>query len=113
MAKAEISNPNLLDKTEVEEIITEIETLPYDNAIEAIEYGKPSIYTNRSLLLYNLSLPKLKKESYHRLMARTMIKEGRQIELPFEELFISQEETFGVVSPCLNINKATICQQTS
>ena len=44
MAKSGIDNTNLLDKTEIEEIITEMETLPYSNAIEAIEYGEPTIY---------------------------------------------------------------------
>lgn len=46
MAKSGIVNTNLLDQSEINRIIDELETLPYDNAIEAVEYGTPSIYSN-------------------------------------------------------------------
>lgn len=113
LAKGGIINTNLLNRAEIEDTITETETLPYANAIEAIEFGSPSIYTNGSLLLYVLSIPKLKKDFYHRLIARTTIRMGKQIELPFNEILLSQNETFGVKAPCLNINQVTVCQKTS
>lgn len=113
LAKSGIINTNLLDKAEVEEIITEMETLPYANAVEAIEYGTPSIYTNGSLLLYVISIPKLKYGFYHRLITRATIRNGRQIELPYNEILISQNETFGVKTPCLNINELTVCRESS
>ena len=52
IAKSEIVNTNLLDKIEMEEIITEMETLLYAYVIEAIEYEVSTIYTNATLLLY-------------------------------------------------------------
>lgn len=113
MAKSGIVNTNLLDRTEIEEIITEMETLPYSNAIEAIEYGEPTIYTNGTLLLYIVSIPKLKKDFYHRLIVRPAIKSNKQIELQFNEILISQNETFGVRSPCLYINNITVCRKSS
>lgn len=113
LAKSGIINTNLLDKAEVENIITEIETLPYANAVEAIEYGNPSVYTNGSLLLYVLSIPKLKHDFYHRLITRAAVRQGKQIELPFNEILINQNETFGVKSSCLNINEVMVCQQSS
>lgn len=113
LAKSGIINTNLLDKSEVENIITEIETLPYANAVEAIEYGNPSIYTNGALLLYVLSIPKLKKDFYHRILVRSPIIMAKQVELAFEEIIISQKETFGVKKSCSNINNATVCPQSA
>lgn len=113
LAKSGVINSNLLDRTEVENIITEIETLPYANAVEAIEFGNPSVYTNGSTLLYVISIPKLKKALYHRLIVRATIRENKQIDLPFSEILISQNETFGVKKPCLHINEVMVCRQSS
>lgn len=113
LAKSGTINTNLLDRTEVESIVKEMETLPYANAIEAMEYGTPSIYANESTLLYVLSIPKLKRDPYHRLIVRPTIRNGKQIDLPFNEVLVSQNETFGVKAPCLNINKVTVCRQSS
>lgn len=90
-----------------------MKTLPYFNVIEAIEYESPSIYTNGSLLQYVLSMPKVKKEFYHRLIVRTTIRNSKQIELPFNEVLIGQNETFGVRNPCLRINELTVCRKSS
>lgn len=113
LAKSGVINSNLLDKAEINSIIAEVETLPYANVIEAIEYGSPSVYTNGSLLLYVLSIPKLKEEFYHRLIVRTTIRNNKQIDLPFNEVLISQNETFGVRNPCLCINELTVCRKSS
>ena len=81
MAKSGIVNTNLLERTEIAEIITEMEALPYSNAIEAIEYGEPTIYTNGTLLLNVVSIQKLKRDFCHRLIDRPAIKSNKQIEL--------------------------------
>lgn len=60
--------------------------------MEAIEYGKPSIYTNGTLILYVISTPKLKKDFYHHLIDRSANKIEKQIDLPFNEILISQKE---------------------
>lgn len=59
MAKAKVVNTNLLNKEEVNQLIGELDVLPYSNIIEAIEYSEPSIYTNGTHLLYILSMPKV------------------------------------------------------
>ncbi|XP_036339252.1 uncharacterized protein LOC118748710 [Rhagoletis pomonella] len=69
MAKAEVVNTNLLSIEEVNQLVSEIDVLPYSNAIEAIEYSKPSIYTNNTLLLYVLSLPKVTEARFNHLIA--------------------------------------------
>lgn len=38
MAKAKVVNTNLLNKEEVNQLIGELDVLPYSNIIEAIEY---------------------------------------------------------------------------
>lgn len=113
LAKNGIINTNLLDKREVDSIINEMETLPYANAVEAIEYGTPTIYANGSVLLYVLSMPKLRKDLYHQLIIRTPITNGKQIELPYDEVLINEAETYGIRIPCLQINNATVCRQSS
>ena len=56
---------------------------------------------------------KMKKNFYHRLIVRPAIKSNKQIELQFNEILISQNETFGVRSCCLYINNITICRKSS
>ncbi|XP_017466283.1 PREDICTED: uncharacterized protein LOC108359115 [Rhagoletis zephyria] len=51
MAKAGVVNTSLLSIEEVNQLVSEIDVLPYINAIEAIEYSKPSIYTNNTPLI--------------------------------------------------------------
>ncbi|KAI8117675.1 hypothetical protein CVS40_10491 [Lucilia cuprina] len=43
LAKGGIVNTNLLNMEEIHRIVSDVELLPYNNEIEAIEYGKPSI----------------------------------------------------------------------
>ena len=64
MAKAGIVNTNLLDTLELERLISEEESLPYENLIEAAEYANPSIYTNGTILLYVLLVPKVISQKY-------------------------------------------------
>lgn len=68
---------------------------PLDKRVEAIEYGTPTIYANGSVLLYVLSMPKLRKDLYHQLIIRTPITNGKQIELPYDEVLINEAETYG------------------
>ncbi|XP_075157990.1 dopamine D2-like receptor [Haematobia irritans] len=113
LAKKGIVNTNLLNQEEINEIIDELETLPYSNIIEAIEYGTPSVYTNGSILLYVLSIPKLGKDFYNQLIVRATIREGRQIDLKFDKILINEAAIYGLKSSCLSINNSTVCQKSS
>jgi len=46
LAKTRIINSNLLDHGDVENTLEEVSNLPYQNAVEAIEFSHPSIMTN-------------------------------------------------------------------
>lgn len=111
MAKNGIVNSNLLDSEEVNAIVNELETLPYQNIVEAVEYGRPSVYTNGTLMLYILSIPKIKPEVYHLVTARAAIKDGKQIDLDYLRLLINHDETYGLDGKCLNIGNTSVCEE--
>lgn len=113
MAKSGLINTNLLDKEEINRIIGGIETLPYANEIEAVEYGSPSVYTNGSLLLYVLSMPKVKNEEFNLLLTRPSIVNGLQVDMEFDRMLINHKETFGIIGKCLSINNMVICDEKS
>lgn len=110
MAKSGIVNSNLLDREEINNIIAEMETLPYQNVIEAIEYGKPSVFTNGTMLLYVLAMPKIKKEEYHLLTTRSTISQGKRVDLEFDKILVNQKETYGIVKACFSISNSTVCE---
>lgn len=113
MAKNGIVNTNLLNQAEINRILDELETLPYNNVIEAVEYATPSVYTNGSHLLYVLSIPKLGRSVYNLLLTRATINEGRQIDLQFKKVLINEAETYGLRDDCLSINNSTVCRRSS
>lgn len=110
MAKSGVINTNLLDSEEINKIINELETLPYANDIEAIEYGKPSIYTNGSMLLYVLSIPKVGLEEFNLLITRPSIIERKQIDLKYSNMLVNHQKTYGLIDSCLSINNVTVCE---
>ncbi|XP_036338279.1 uncharacterized protein LOC118748082 [Rhagoletis pomonella] len=96
MAKAGVINSNLLNKEEINELISEIEVLPYANVIEAVEYGEPSIYTNGTLLLYVLSMPKVDQTRFNNLITRAITKNGHRLDLRYSQVLINKKQTYGV-----------------
>ena len=113
MAKNGLINTNLLDKEEIGRLINEVETLPYSNEIEAIEYGTPSVFTNETMLLYILSMPKIRSEEFNLLRTRASIYDGKQIDLNFDKILINHKETYGIVSNCFSMNNMTVCRESS
>lgn len=113
MARNGLVNTNLLDREEINRIISEIETLPYTNEIEAIEYGTPSIYTNGSILLYILAMPKVRNEEFNLLLTRPSIINGSQLDLGFRRMLVNYRETFGILGNCLSISNLTVCEENA
>ena len=87
--------------------------MPYSNAIEAVEYATPSVFTDGSHVLYVLSIPKLRKSVYNHLLTRTTINEGRQTDLQFMKILINEAEIYGIRDDCLSINNSTVCKRSS
>lgn len=113
MAKTGIVDTNLLDRAEIERVISEEEGLPYQNLVEALEYATPSIYSNGTLLLYILSVPKVKPDRYQLLLARAATSKARRVNLQYQRLLVNKYETYGITSDCSSINNSTICEMRS
>ncbi|KAI8120096.1 hypothetical protein CVS40_8606 [Lucilia cuprina] len=109
MAKTSIVNTNLLDQLEIEKIISE-ESLPYQNLIEAAEYAKPSMYTNGTILLYVISVPKVTSQKYRVILARATSLKGKQVNLRYHNLMVNEDETYGIIGYCFRIRNTTICE---
>lgn len=110
LAKAGIINTNLLDREEIGHILAEVETLPYSNQIEAIEYAEPKMTTRGPIILYVISIPKTSSKNYNHVAVRSTIENGKQIYLEHKELLINQHETYGIIGNCHNFKEATICR---
>lgn len=110
LAKGGIINTNLLDKEEIGRLLAEIETLPYGNEIEAIEYAEPIILVKNSIILYTISIPKTSGQNYNHVHIRSTIKNNRQIYLEYNQLLVNQNELFGIKNECKSINNITLCK---
>lgn len=113
MARSGIVNTNLLDHEEINRLISEVETLPYANVVEALQFGKPSVYTNDSILLYVLSMPKVSRTEYNLLLTRASILGGKQVDLPYSKILANHEDTYGIISNCLSMGNMTTCDESS
>ncbi|XP_046807886.1 uncharacterized protein LOC124420092 [Lucilia cuprina] len=97
MAKTSIVNTNLLDQLEIEKIISEEESSPYQNLIEVAEYAKPSMYINGTILLYVISVPKVTSQKYRVILARATSLKGKKVNLRYHNLMVNEDETYGII----------------
>ena len=105
MPKSGVVNTNLLDMEEIHQMVSEIESLPYYNEVDAIEYGKPSIYSNGTSLLYVVSIPKVDSTRHNKIMLRARISNGRQLDLDYDTILINHDSIFGIQKQCSMLNK--------
>lgn len=113
LAKAGVVNTNLLNMEEIHQIVSEMESLPFSNEIEAIEYGKPSIYSNGTSLLYVLSMPKVKPSRYNRILLKSTISDGRQLDLAYNVILINHDDIFALKNQCSMLSNVSICAMSS
>ncbi|XP_055372796.1 uncharacterized protein LOC129606479 [Condylostylus longicornis] len=111
LAKNGIVNTNLLSRIEIQKILKEIDTLPYVNEIEAIEYAKPQVVTNGREILYILSIPKTGNQYYDHIIARSTIRNSQQVYLEYQELLV-KDDVYGISTKCENLRNITICERT-
>ncbi|XP_054745757.1 uncharacterized protein LOC129250141 [Anastrepha obliqua] len=111
MAKAGVVNSNLLNKEEINSLISEIEFLPYSNVVKAIEYSEPSIYSNGTLLLYVLSMPKVDQTGFNHLITRSVLKDGHRVDLKYRTILMNKQLTYGIKNSCLHLATAMVCKQ--
>lgn len=113
LAKGKIINTNLLDKEEVSRLVAEIETLPYSNDIEAIEYAEPMMLAKESTILYVISIPKTSKQEYNHVVVRSTVESNKQIYLEYNELLVNQDEIFGIIRQCKLFRENILCEINS
>lgn len=109
LAKSGVINTNLLDMKEIHRIVSEVDSLPYNNEIEAVEYGKPSIFSNGTSLLYVLSIPKVSPKKFEKIITRAAITDGRQLDLRYSAVLLNHEDTFGIKDDCTSMGNITVC----
>lgn len=109
LAKGGIINSNLLDKEEISRLVSEIETLPYFNEIEAIEHAEPTMLMKNTIILYVISIPKTNGEEFHHVKIRSTIKNNKQIHLEYNEILVNQHKIYGIIDKCKNRREVTIC----
>ncbi|XP_043865322.1 uncharacterized protein LOC122757425 [Drosophila mojavensis] len=110
-AKAGLVNSNLLDEAEIQALLKEMDSLPYQSAVEATEFAKPIIVTNGTMLLYVLALPKVVAKEYQMLVIRPAIRANRQIDANFGKLLVAPDETFAITKDCLTIGNTSVCAE--
>ncbi|KAH8323677.1 hypothetical protein KR067_009813 [Drosophila pandora] len=111
LAKTGVTNSNLLDHEEIETILTEVNDLPYQNAVEAVEFSRPTVLSNGTTLLYILALPKVSNRRYELVRLYPTVSGGRQIVLEHQKLALNGEETYAVVGSCSSIGNITVCPE--
>jgi len=112
LAKTGVVNSNLLDHDEVETILSEVDSLPYQNMVEAVEFSRPTILTSGTSLLYILAMPKVTDRKYRLIYLDIgSISDGRQIVLEYNKLAVDARETYAVLGNCLSIGNTTVFQE--
>lgn len=109
LAKGGIVNSNLLNKEEISRLVSEVETLPYCNEIEAIEHAEPTMLMRNTTILYVISIPKTNGEEFHHVKLRSTIKNNKQINLEYNEILINQHKIYGMIEKCKSRREVTIC----
>ncbi|GBO99744.1 hypothetical protein EVAR_91062_1 [Eumeta japonica] len=105
LAKSGVINTNLLDMDEIQRIVSEVHSLPYNNEVEAVEYGKPSVFVNGTTLLYILSIPK----RFDKIIVRAAIIQSKQLDLKYSTVLLNHEDVYGMEEGCSMIINTTIC----
>lgn len=89
LAKSGIVNSRLLDHEVVQAILTEVRNLPYQNAVKALEFSRPSVLTNGTTLLYILAMPKVAPKEYRLLLLLSATLKGKQVMLRHDKVAVS------------------------
>ncbi|XP_049317563.1 uncharacterized protein LOC125780090, partial [Bactrocera dorsalis] len=111
LAKQGIVHSQILNKEDIANILSQTETLPFKNELQALKYAEPSMIIKDSLLLYVISLPKTEDTLYNNIIIRSTVKHLKRVYLEFTNLFISQNDKYGILGNCIEIDDTTICKR--
>ncbi|XP_055857313.1 uncharacterized protein LOC129920126 [Episyrphus balteatus] len=112
LAKRGIVNSNLLSKIEISDILSKMESLPFKNELQAIEYAEPMMLVKKSVLLYVICLPQTEDTTFNNIIVKPTVKNNKRIHLSFSNLFISEHLQFGIIGKCLEIEETILCKRS-
>lgn len=78
--------------------------------VEALEFSRPSVFTNGMALLYILAMPKVSPKYYRLLFSFPVNIGGKQVMIKHDKV---AKETYAVVSYCLSIGNTNVCPEKS
>lgn len=110
LAKKGIVHSQILNKGDIMNILSQTNTLPYKNELQALQFAEPSMVVKNSLLLYIISLPKTEDMLFNNIILRSTIKNNKRIYLNFTNLLVSQTEKYAIKEKCLVIDDVSICR---
>lgn len=64
-----------------------------------------------SLLLYVISLPQTEDTLFNNIIIRSTAKHLKRVYIEFTNLFISQNDKYGILGKCIEIDDTTICKR--
>lgn len=111
LAKKGIVHSQILNKGDIANILSQTETLPYKNELQALQFAEPSMVIKDSLLLYIISLPQTEDILFNKIILRSTIKDDKRIYLSFTNLLVSHTEKYGIKGDCSIIEGVTICKK--
>lgn len=99
-AKKGIINTKILGKGELDQIMHEMDTLPYGNTAEALNYAAPSVAIKERLILYIVSIPLTSKKEYNHLILKSVTNQMKRIVLDHNHVLASKEEYYTINKEC-------------
>ncbi|XP_049301875.1 uncharacterized protein LOC125775383 [Bactrocera dorsalis] len=111
LAKQGIVHSQILNKEDIANVLSQTETLPFRNELQALKYAEPSMIVKDSLLLYVISLPQTEDIIFNNIIIRSTVKHLKRVYLEFTNLFISQNDKYGILGKCIEIDDTKICKR--
>lgn len=110
LAKQGIVHSQILNKGDIANILSQTETLPYKNELQALQYAEPSMVIKDSLLLYIISLPQTEDTLFNNVILRSTVRNNKRVYLNFTNLLVSQSRKYGIKGNCMVIEGVVICK---
>ena len=70
------------------------------------------LYTNETIFLYVLSVPKVTFQKYPVILVRSASSKAKQVDIQFKNFMLNEDETYGIIGNCFTIGNATLCEKS-
>lgn len=112
-AKNKIVNSFILSNTEIKIVKERFENnkIPFINLEEALEFSDIRIASNKSILLYIITIPTTGTDICKKILIKPIKYMKKAIKLPFENVLYCNDQIFGIKNYCNTYNELTICKK--